>query len=382
MIRTRSVWIGAALVAVVIFAAVSYLRAGPQEVGTVVLRTNDVQRTLVVAGRVRATSAAELGAGASGVVQTVNVDQGDRVERGSILVRLDDREARALVAEAEARVAQVEATTRDEVRRAELEMEQAGRDLERIRAVLEVGALTRQLAEQAEQRLADAESRLEALRAGSGSAGGSAAVTAARATLEAARARLASTEVVAPFAGTVLERRVEPGDAVQVGGMLLTLASDGPVEAEVFPAEENLPGLRLGAVGLVSADAYPDDTFGARVSMIAPSIDPAQGTVAVRLVLEDPPAYLRPGMTLSVNIEAGRADDASVLPAEAVRGLGTPDPWVAVVREGRVERRPVRLGLRGDGFVEVLAGIEADEPVVARADEVEPGMRVRPRPAA
>ncbi len=371
----------------VIVVAVGVLAIGalvPPTVETVSLERRDVVRTLALVGRVRAPSRSRVGAAVSGTVEEVRVREGDRVEAGQTLVSLDAREARARVAEAEAALAEVTASVRATVEQAEQEATLAQRDLERIQAVAREGGLTRQRVEQAEQRAADAKSRLEAARAQAGLDGegrGIAAVERAKAALEAARARLEQTRVVAPEAGTVLVRDVEPGDAAQPGRMLLELALDGPTEIVVFPAEENLGGIRLGAPATASADAYPDQSFPARVSLVAPSVDAAQGTVEVRLRVEEPPPYLLPDMTLSVNIEAGRREGAAVLPEDAVRGLGTPDPWVAVVRDGRVERQAVEVGLRAGAWVEILSGVAETDAVLTAAGSPELGARVRVRPA-
>jgi HlyD family secretion protein len=155
------------------------------------------------------------------------------------------------------------------------------------------------------------------------------------------------------------------------------MAFDGPSELSVFPGEENLGRLEIGAPAVASADAFPDRTFPATVSLIAPSVDATQGTVEVRLAVAMPPDYLRPEMTVSVNIETGRKERASVLPEDAVQGLGTADPWVGVVREGRIERREVEIGLRAEGYVEVRSGVEPQEPVVLSASADDVGDRVR-----
>jgi HlyD family secretion protein len=180
----------------------------------------------------------------------------------------------------------------------------------------------------------------------------------------------------------VLTRAVEPGDAVQPGRALLDLALDGPTELVVFPAEENLGQLRMGAPATASSDAFPDSVFQARVSMVAPSVDPSQGTVEVRLAVDDPPPYLLPEMTVSVNIEAGRRENASVLPEEAVRGLGTDSPWVAVARDGKLARQPVEVGLRTDRYVEILSGVASGELVVPPVDSPALGDRVRVHPVS
>ncbi|HSM60825.1 MAG TPA: efflux RND transporter periplasmic adaptor subunit, partial [Longimicrobiales bacterium] len=167
------------------------------------------------------------------------------------------------------------------------------------------------------------------------------------------------------------------GAAVQPGRVLLEMAVDGPVELVVYPAEENLAELRVGSPARASADAFPDRDFAAEVSLIAPTVDPTQGTVEVRLSVSEAPGYLIPSMTVSVNIETGRRDGASVLPAGAVRGLGTEEPWVAVVRHGRLERQPIEVGLRTEGWVEVLSGPGQAEPVVPPEGSPELGARVR-----
>ncbi|MEX2471003.1 MAG: efflux RND transporter periplasmic adaptor subunit [Gemmatimonadota bacterium] len=376
--KTWVVWTVVALAAVVAIA-VLYSRVRTTEVDVVAPAPREVVRTLVVTGRVRPPIRSEIGTGVAGVVDVVTVREGDAVGAGDLLLRLDDREARAGVAQAEARLAEVEAAVNDEVRRAELELEQARRDAERVRSVVLEGGLTQQRLEQAEQRAADAGSRLAAARAGVGSTGAIARVAETRAALEAARARLARHTIAAPYAGTVLSRWVEPGEAVQPGRGLLELAADGPTELVAFPAEENLARIAVGAPARVSADAYPDDVFEATVSLVAPSVDDAQGTVELRFSIDGSIAYLRPGMTVSVNLEVGRRRADQTVPVSAVRGLATEEPWVMLARDGRSEQRDVGLGVRGDAFVEVLEGLEPEDAVIRAADEVEPGDRVRPR---
>jgi HlyD family secretion protein len=85
-------------------------------------------------------------------------------------------------------------------------------------------------------------------------------------------------------------------------------------------------------------------------------------------------------MTVSVNIEVGRDPSALVIPSGAVRDAGT-DPWVLAVRDGRTVRQPVKLGMRGEGSVQVLSGLQPGDAVVAPVATVGPGARVRTEPA-
>lgn len=372
----KSRWAVAAVLLLVVLVGVRRMTAST-EVRTVALEQRDIVETLAVVGRVRAPSRATLGASVAGSVTEVRVREGDRVARGDLLVRLEDREAEAAVRQAEAALAETRAASEHAIAEAEREAVQSARDLDRIRAVVAEGAFNPQRLEQAEQRAADAAGRLESLRASTGSDGELASVARARAALETARARLDLTRITAPADGVVLTRTVEPGDAISPGRVVMEMAFDGPTELVVFPGEENLGRLAIGAHALASADAFPDRTFGAAVSLIAPSVDAAQGTVEVRLSIPEVPDYLLPDMTVSVNIETGRRDGASVLPEDAVQGLGTSTPWVGVVREGRLARQDVAVGLRAVGFTEILSGVEAGEPVAVSVAADDVGSRVR-----
>jgi HlyD family secretion protein len=372
----RPRWIVIALSALALVVLAQRLTS-PVEVSVVRLEQRDIRETLAVVGRVRAPSRAALGASISGTITEVRVREGDRVSRGDQLVALEAGEAGAAVRQAEATLVETQATALQAIAEAEREAEQSRRDLERIEAVVAEGGFNPQRVEQAQQRAADAGSRLEALRAEAGSSGELASVARARAALEAARARLALTRIRAPESGVVLARRAEPGDAVAPGRILLEMAFDGPTELVVFPGEENLAKLEVGAEAIASADAYPDRTFPSRVALIVPAVDPSQGTVEVRMSIEEPPGYLLPDMTVSVNIEVGRKVGADVLPEDAVQGLGGSRPWVGVVRDGTLERQEVSVGLRASGFVEVLSGVGRTDAVARFASEDDVGSRVR-----
>jgi HlyD family secretion protein len=367
----------AALGVATVLAAAFALRVAtaPTNVTTVTPERQAIVRTIAIVGRVRPPSRAGLGASIAGTVAQVNVDVGDSVARGDVLVVLDDTEARAALAEAEAALASQISASAGEIEQAARDSAQAARDADRLRAVFREGAVTRQRLELEEQRAADAATRLRTLRTTAGAE--PASVARARAARDAAAARLSLTRIRAPEQGIILERAVEPGDAVSPGRALLDLAFAGPTELVVFPAEENLGELELGGHATVSADAYPDSVFGATITRIAPAVDPSQGTVEVRLAVDSAPAYLRPDMTISVNLETGHRSDAMVVPTEAVRGLGTSTPWVAVVEGGRIVRRDVEVGLVAEGFVELRRGASPEERIVTAPSDIAPGARAR-----
>jgi HlyD family secretion protein len=200
----------------------------------------------------------------------------------------------------------------------------------------------------------------------------------ARANAEAARARLAYATVRAPSAGVLINRDVEPGDVVQPGKALMVLSPSGDTELVVQIDERNLGLLALGQHALASADAFADQRFAAELVYINPGVDAQRGSVEVKLRVASPPPYLRQDMTVSVDIEVARRAQALLVPSDAVRDADSGSPWVLVVEDGRARRRPVVLGLRGNGVAEALQGLRPDDEVVpVTAAAVGDGTRVR-----
>jgi HlyD family secretion protein len=356
-----------------------------------------VQR-VVATGRVRPPARITLASLALGRTRAVLVREGDRVEAGQVLVKLDDvelaaalRQAQGKVSEAAARLEQVRGVAgrqaAEGLHQAELKVTQAEQDAARSRSLAEVGSASRQSLDDAERLLQVARSQREVASAQAAAASGGADERLAGAALlqaEAARAvaasRLAETELKAPAAGQVVARDVEAGDVVAAGRALLGMTVDGPLELTAQVDERNLALLVPGQAARASADAYPGQPFDAQVALIAPAVDPARGTVEVRLRVPAPPPTLRADMTVSINVEVGRRAAALVLPAEVVRDP-TGEPWVLAVAGGRVARRAVTLGLRGDGLVEITGGLAAGDAVVAPGSGfVAPGDRARPLP--
>jgi HlyD family secretion protein len=204
--------------------------------------------------------------------------------------------------------------------------------------------------------------------------------------LELAQAGMERTRLRAPTAGQVLQRQVEVGQVVRPGDVLFQYATRGPLQVRVTPDEYHLGALLEGQEAQVVVEAFPDRPLRARVDWIAPQIDPARGTVEVRLALADEvdATQLLPDMSATVEVLLGERDDALVLPTWLVRDLGTGTPWVLVAEAGTATRRNVSLGLLGDEAVEIGGGLDADDeviPIDAGVDVDDP-VRTRPvRPA-
>jgi len=354
---------------------------------------------IVVSGRVSPPAQVSVASVLSGTVEMVAVEEGAQVEPGQLLLKLESAALEADVARARAGVLQARARLKQlldvsapqraqAVRQAELERDQAERAFERARTLREVGAITQEQLEQAQSAREVTRSRLASAQAQATASvqGGAelrlveAGVEQAEAELRAAQERLDQATLRASSRAVVLRREVEPGDSVQPGRVLLTLARVGETRLTVEPDERSLAFIQRGQPAQASADAFPKERFAAAVETVAPSVDPDRGTVEVKLAVPQPPGYLRPGMTVSVEIEVGRRERALILPAEAVRDAASEQPWVLVPQDGRAVRKEVTLGLRGEDRVEVAEGLaEGEQVLLPSSKTLLPGQRVRPR---
>jgi HlyD family secretion protein len=308
---------------------------------------------------------------------------GQHVGAGEVLFELDDTEARAAVAQAEAQLARARAriaqlSSHDarvagaQVQRAESEFATAEAEHRRTMTLVERRAMPRAQVDTVDAALARAReardsARLrlaDALPSGGEGRLAAASVLEAQAQLSTAQVRLAQARVVAPSAGTVLLRDVEVGDVVDGTRVFMVLALDGATRISIQPDERALGSVRVGQTARASSEAFPDQSFAARVDWISPAVDESRGTVEIRLIVDSPPEYLRPDMTVSVTIQSGERADALVVPVELVRDLASTAPYVLVRSNGHDERRAVRLGLRNSHDVEILEGVVAGDLIV------------------
>ncbi|MGB8715821.1 MAG: efflux RND transporter periplasmic adaptor subunit [Rhodanobacteraceae bacterium] len=340
-------------------------------------------QTVVATGRVVSVSRAQVGSQISGVVIERRVREGDRVEPGDVLavLRADDLEAN--VREAEAALAQLQKSSRPQaeaaLRDAQARLAQASRETRRQRTLLDRHLIASETLEQAVQAETAARAAAERAQLAANDLGtGAPSEKVARERLAAARAALDKTFIRALVAGTVLTRNAEPGDVVQPGKVLFDIARQGDTEVLVPLDEKNLSRIALGQKAQCVADAYPDRSFEATVSFIAPSVDPQRGTLDIRLTVNPVPDYLRQDMTVSVNVETGRREQALLIPNDALTPGSGDLAQVWIVADGKVRRTQVTLGLRGLVLSEVTVGVKAGDWILANGGaEISDGQRVR-----
>jgi HlyD family secretion protein len=369
--------------------------AGPEVVVDVV-RHGLLIETVVATGSVQTPYRVAVGSQITGTVTQVLVDEGQRVTEGQKLIDLDAREltaaveqAQGVVDQAQARMRQLEELTlpmaRETLKEAQATTINAQQTFDRAAKLAQSGFETRVALDAAKKDLdvAHTQVRSAELQIYTAGAGGSDFVMAqtqlaqAQSGLATASSRLGYATISAPRAGVLINRNVEKGMVVQPGAALLGLAPDGETQLLLQVDERNLGKLALGQKALASADAYAEQRFNAVVSYINPSIDITRASLEAKLMVIDPPAYLRQDMTVSVDIEVARKDNALILPGRSVHDSLSSQPWVMGVRGGRAYRQPVHIGLQGGTDIEVIDGIKEFDLVVPGSSGVLTGQRIR-----
>ena len=365
-----------------------------------VLKRQDVVQTMVASGHVQSPHRTDVSAQVTGRVVAIPVTEGQWVRQGQTLIELDSSEAQANHQQALANSQQAQVNVRQllELRlpvaeqtllQAQANLKVAQQSLARSQTLFDqgfVGASARDDAQrgldiaQAQLQIA-AQQRQSLLPGGSDEAAAHSAVQVARASAASAAARLRYMRIVAPVDGVLIARSVEPGDGVQPGKLLMVLSPKADMQLVLQIDEKNLNLLRLNQAAWASADAYPDQKFDAELVYINPRVDPLRGSVEVKLAVPKPPAYLQQDMTVSVDIEVARRPQSLWLPLTAVQTAGSAGPAVWVVRDQRLRRQSVTLGLRHQGRVEVLSGLDAGERLATQpAPHWQEGQRVRAEP--
>lgn len=368
-------------------------RPAPVAVTVSAARRADLATVVQATGTVKALREARIAARMPGRVTAVLVEEGDHVAAGAPLLRLDGSEILAAEAQARAAVAaaraqrdllvagalpEERAQAANAVAAAGAALDQAEAETERMRALHAMGAVARQQLDAAEtqlrvarsafdsarqqQRLVEEGPRVEQLRAAEAQAAG------AEASLAVARVRVRDLVLTAPFAGTVLQRMVEPGESVSPAVPSFVLAQIDVVDVELAVSERHRAALRVGQGVTITVDALPGRTFEGRIAEISPAASALSRSFVVKARVANGGRALQPGMFARGAIVTARRTGVLQVPEQAV--LTTPGgPILFVVEGGRAVRRAVTPGERQDGLVEIRAGVAAGEPVIVAGQE-------------
>lgn len=382
----------------------------PVAVAVAAARRTDVATRVLASGSVTSIRDAKIGSKISGRVAAVLVEEGQQVGAGTPLLRLDTRDLEAQAAQAQAnaaaaraRLAMVLAGARPEERRisenqvaqsqaglrsAQASLSLAQANMERMRSLNAQGAVSKQDLDTAETQSRVAQAQVAQAQAQYDSARqnwtmvvrvGSRQedIEQARAQLGQAEAGLAAIQVQlqdsiirAPFAGTITQRHVEPGEVVSSSSQsaLFVLSEVSDVFTELVVPAQHRSELQQGQVARVTVDGLPGKTFEGRVEEIKPAAEMVNRTFGVKVRMSNRQAILRPGMFARGAIVVGVRHGVLQIPEQAVM-TATAGPVVFVVGDGRAAHRAVTLGDHHDGLVEVTSGLADGDKVVVQGQD-------------
>lgn len=352
------------LVLAILAGFVYWLRFAPVQVEQHRVDRGNIVATVMGTGTLEARVKATISPKISGRLEAVLVDQGERVTSGQVLARLDSQDLEQQVAIAEAGVAAAHAAVElvdADLVRAKAIIDQAKRDYDRFSHLTSAQVATSVEFEKASESLAVAEAGYNRARAATLEA--RKRVISADKTLQYQRARLADTILPAPFDGLIVKRQRDPGDVVIPGGAVLSLISTDEMWISAWVDETRMSQLAEGQQAKIAFRSDPGKSYKGMVARLGREADRETREFVVDVRADELPLNWAVGQRAEVYIETGEKKECVVLPPDLVvwkEGR----PGVFAANSSKARWRPLKLGIAGEDFVEVLEGLSPGDVVI------------------
>jgi len=292
----------------------------PVEVAKVVQQP--MPQTITAVGSLRSDESIVVRPEVAGRVSAIRFQEGQRVAKGATLVMLDP------------------AINAAEVQQSRANLKLAQSKYDRAVDLAKSNFISGQAKDEAENNLRVAEAGLQL-----------------------AEAKLAKTEIKAPFSGIIGLRVVSIGDYVKEGADVVNLESIDPLKVDFRVPETYLKQVQVGQSLQVQLDAVPGKTFDGKVFALNPLVDAAGRAIVIRALVRNPDTSLRPGMFARVRLITRDEQNALVIPEQAIVPQGD-EQYVFRVTDGKANRVKIAVGQRRDGVVQVLNGLAPNDVVV------------------
>lgn len=399
-------WIGGGLVVIILLIVIA--KSTKEEgIKVAVEKTSEhtITETVTASGKIYPETEVKISPEVSGEITQLTVDEGDTVQKGQLLVKINPAIYSSMVNQAQASMEQTRAqvaNSREMVAQAKAQYEQALANYSRNKKLYEDKVISALEFEQLESSYKSAKASYEAARANV--TGGQYGVEAAGANLSQAQENLRKTTIVAPTSGIISSLNVKLGERVvgtaqMAGTDMLTIADLGRIEVRVDVSETDIAKVKIGDTTLIEADAYRDRKFTGTVSKIAVSSATSSLTTSTDQVtnytvhiLIMPESYtdlltqsgkfpFKPGMSASVEIQTRKEHHILSVPVNAVTTRDYPDSikkknetagddkirqvvFVYDEKKREVEIRDVKTGIQDNQYIQITEGLKAGEQVV------------------
>ncbi|MBD3370652.1 efflux RND transporter periplasmic adaptor subunit [Candidatus Fermentibacteria bacterium] len=310
----------------------------PPAVAVEVVEPTSISSIAYANARLEGSGEAMIYPGTPGKVMEVLVSEGDQVEKGQRLVRMDTDEQMAATLSG----------ARASLEAARVNLDNARRDVERMESLHRAGAVSSQQLERARAGLEAAQAQYDQARAG----------------LEQARTAVSTSWIAAPFDGTVV--RVWATEGQMISGIpVVSVASDSFFTARVLLPEETVYDLEPGQPAFIEVPALDGEAFPGVVTAVSSAVDAQSGLVPTRVRFETAGGKLRPGTSGRVGVQLRTFDDA-VAVKESMLKRTRMGFQVVVVEGGTASVRDVETGISNDGRVQITSGLQPGDSLVVR----------------
>lgn len=341
-------------------------------VNTAAVIERSTNRSVEVVGSLIAEDEVTVSSQASGNLSEITVDLGSSVRSGQVIARIDQRELKLKVDQAEGTLHQAEARLgikrgenfdpqkQTDVRMAFAALERARYDLNASRSLADSGDISKQQLDVYQKTVDQAEARYQAALENVRNL--EAIVEEKRAALDLTKKQLSDTEIHSPISGVVKEKAASRGEYLQPGKPIVTIVQIDPLRLRADIPEYAAASVQTGQTMTLTVEAFPQRTFTGRVVHIGPSLNEQTRALTVEAQVSNPNNLLRPGMFAKSNLITSKDAKAIMVPRRAVQSIAGLNK-VFVIDSGRAMERIVKIGVTDGDLVEVLEGVKTGETV-------------------
>jgi membrane fusion protein (multidrug efflux system) len=361
----RYSWLTVFLLAVVLWGCSSKNSHAPEASSNPSIATSEERRvevtevlpkpisyTVSAVGSLRTLEDVTISPKKAGIINQILIKEGDQVKKGQMLVQLDDVDARLQVERAEANVQQVEAS-----------LESSRVTLVRYQKLLESKVIPQQTYDDLTLKVKVDEARLAL----------------AKTELNIAKQNLLDHQIVSPIEGIIYLKIAALGEHVNVAPKdeIMKIVQMDPLELEFYVPENLVGTIRVGSKIQFIVKAFSEEKYFAILRFISPTADPSTRNVKMKALVKNPGYRLKPGFFAEVSVQTGGNPTALIIPESSI--FSQEGKFFAfAIQDGIAKRKEVETGLRFDGKVEILKGVQKGEWVVTTGHEqLSEGMKVR-----
>lgn len=314
----------------------------PARVEVVPVQKRPVQSVIQLVGTVESPRISMLSSEVEGLVKNILFDEGDFVNKGDLLVALEDSQLRILLEEAREKVVENRAI-----------WERAEDELKRNDELYKKKVIS-------ERVYIDSKLSSEAAKS---------AYNRSKIAVQLLEDRMKKKKIFSPFAGVVIEKFVERGEWIQQGKNIAKLVQVDPLRIEVLVPEEVIPQVKKGDPARITFDALNHGNTEGKVSFILPVADSKTRTYPVRIELKNPDRKYKVGMVARVSLSYGKEEDVLMVPQDALTIFGNNKIITIVTKEKTAKMVPVLVGRNMNGWLEVKGEVSENDLVVIRGNE-------------